>query len=167
MDLKLANSYDARSAIPMASQELDGPSVLETIILPPAVISARINPFFEIFKAEVISVPSGYGFNFRSTSVNGWTDNTSSGEKPLEGFDFPDESEYRLKARRAQLIGVDFDQDEWFGYAFEVDSSKGGTKGYNNTDNRTWKIWWIMNDRDNGYGDNGGTATVTFAIYKL
>ncbi len=72
-------------------------------------------------------------------------------------------------ARRAQLFGDNWDDPKkyWWGYEPKFDRSRNGLSYWPNRDNFAWNIEWYMNDRDNGYGDNYGTANVSFLIFRV
>ena len=169
-DFTSTKTIDARYATSTTYQELANASVLDKDIIK-AEILPTLNPFFQdqFFKAEAIAVPPGYGFGFEKTFNNGWTDNNDVGQRPLEGFDFPNETEFYKPARRAALIGCDpyRENESIYIYTPEVDNSRVGGYFWPNRSDKTWKIWWFMNDRYNGYLDNRGTANVDFAIWRL
>jgi hypothetical protein len=168
MTQETLNLDNFRQIIATPLQPTDGGAIsLSNVTLDQRVILATTNPFKTQDVASII-VPPGYGLCFSSASNNGWTDNKDIGSNPgLEGYDYANESEYLKQAKRAQLVAVDPQNGSWVGYEPELDRSRGGTKYWPNTDSFAWDLKWYMNDRDNGYGDNAGTANVEFLIFLI
>jgi hypothetical protein len=140
-------------------------AVPEALQFQSLTVLATINPFRQQSAATIVE--PGYALCFSRVFNNGWTDNRDVGQRPLEGFDFPNETEYLKPARRAQLVGVDDADGSWVGYEPRFDRSLGGAYWWPNQDSFTWIIRWYMNDRDNGYTDNFGTANMDLLITRL
>jgi hypothetical protein len=139
---------------------------LTDVIIEQREILARTHPYDK--NGPSISVPPGYGLFFSMTSNNGWTDNKDIGSNPgLEGYDYADETECLPKAKRAQLFGIDTQNNLAALYDPSADRSRGGTQYWANENDFTWELKWYMNDRDSGYGDNLGTANVDFTIFRI
>jgi hypothetical protein len=140
------------------------PAINDSHIYPPLTVYAQ-NPW--PFEAPALTLPPGYGFYILKAVSNGWTDNRDAGQRPLEGFDHPDEDEQFPPALRAALVGVFGEGGTTYvaSYTPQIDRSRGGNAYYANRGGSQRIYYWLMNDRH--YGDNDGSATVTFAVFKL
>ncbi|MGK7885472.1 MAG: hypothetical protein AB4057_12710 [Crocosphaera sp.] len=138
----------------------------ESIIIQDEILPT-INPFYNAGLSLPIVVDPGYAFCFLKTVNNQWTDNRRLGQRPLEGYSFDNETEFVKAANRAQLIGYDFNDNQWCGYEPRFDRSRNGTSYWINRSDYRWVIRWYMNDRHNGYSDNYGTANVDFLIWRF
>lgn len=138
----------------------------EQLTTPPLTVFATNK--FE-WEAPTITVPPGYALYVVDAINNGWTDNKNVGQRPLEGFEHPNEDEMWESARRAALVGVRGENNEIYvaSYTPDVDRSRGGSMWWPNNGNSHRTYYWLMNDSQVGYDDNDGTAVVRFGLHKL